>query len=277
MKKRYIVMIGLICILLPITLERLITEDKILFIDLETQFTISEWFSFWGSYIGAIGTIFLGGIAYHQNHSLAKANESLNSIQESYFDSISKPTFRLGKSIYTTYEAQNDLKDIIKDSVDSMYPVVLKDYENSYSKDNCWYTRIQFPIISQSDIPLMDFRVEKLKWTINGNLIEFSDVNCDSFCKLPHYGDENMCSICIIYPDMYHKNKGFGEIGKAIQQYIEASAEKDLSEKRSQMIIEISVRNQLGKIRSFCLELNLFWSQKHLLEISRYFINLDDI
>ncbi len=273
MKIIKLLLIIILLIIFPTLLEGILKWDSFFFIDIDTDFKIVDWFTFWGSYLGAIGTIILGYIAYKQNITLAEANKELDNIQKVYFDSITRPVIKIGKVSHFKYEKKRDVGSYFEDNIDTMYPVVFKKFRNNYENDVCWFLRFQLPIISTSDIPLIDFKISDFKWKINDKTYEFMNITDDVFCKLPYDGELNLCTLCLIYPDMRSSDIEFQEAGRDIQLYIESSRES----RESRATFDITVRNQLDKSRQFFIELDLYWETKFQVHIKRYFIKPYDI
>lgn len=57
----------LVVIILPFVIEKIILSEAIFPFNVSVTFPKDVWFGFMGSYLGAIGTIVLGYIAFYQN------------------------------------------------------------------------------------------------------------------------------------------------------------------------------------------------------------------
>ena len=83
-------------IILPFVIEKIILCETIFPFNLSTTFSQDVWFSFMGSYLGAIGTIVLGYIAFYQN----KKYKELSDESERHF-----------------FELQEEIKELTRKSV----------------------------------------------------------------------------------------------------------------------------------------------------------------
>ena len=86
----------LVVIILPFVIEKIILSEAIFPFNVSVTFPKDVWFGFMGSYLGAIGTIVLGYIAFYQN----KKYKELSDQSEKRF-----------------WELQEEIKELTKKSV----------------------------------------------------------------------------------------------------------------------------------------------------------------
>jgi len=259
-------------IIFPIFLEKIIFRESFLGISFETKFTLKDWFSFWGSYIGAVGTIILGYIALRQNKALSLANNDLNTIQKEYFDNITMPSIRFQDTIRFKYSKMEQVDKNFEDNINTKYPIVFKEYKGDFMEEVCWHTNMSFYISSLSDIPLTDFKVEEFIWTLEGKEYLFEAVMSDRYCKLPFLREYNVCSLNVIYPDLTNKKEILRECGERIQFYVELSMGHSDVSKLSRIRMKIAVRNQMIKERYFQVELDIEKVDRFEFRINKYFL-----
>lgn len=273
----YAILIVLFIILFPIYIEKIIRSKSVLGVSFNTGFSPNDWFSFWSSYIGAVGTITLGYIALRQNKALSKANDDLNNIQKEYFDNITLPSIRIGNTVIFEYLKTDNYEKYLKDSIDSQYPVVYKLFQETFKNEPCWHTNMSIQLLSISDIPLVDFNVEEFYWIIEDTEYQFVQLKTETYCKLPFAQDFNMCCLNIIYPDLSNKNPILSECGRHIQFHVELSMAHKLVSNFSRIKMRLKVRNQLNKIRIFQLEIDLEKVDQFIFKVKKYFIKPLDI
>lgn len=80
-EKRLLILVSLFFILFPIILNAIITHKWYLKFPINSDIDPTDWFAFAGSYIGALGTVVCGWVAYRQNHMMAKQQKILDEQQ----------------------------------------------------------------------------------------------------------------------------------------------------------------------------------------------------
>ncbi len=268
----FVILVTVFIIIFPILLEKVILKKSFLGICFKTKFTVKDWFSFWGSYVGAVGTIVLGYIALRQNKALSLANDALNIIQKEYLDNITMPSIRFQNTIKFEYSEMEQVNKNFQNNINTKYPIVFKEYKDDFIEEVCWHTNMSFYISSLSHIPLTDFKVEEFIWTLEGKKYLFEPVMSDRYCKLPFFREYNVCSLNVIYPDLTNKKAVLRECGERIQFYVELSMSNPGVSKLSTIRMKIAVRNQMIKERHFEVELDIEKIDQFEFRINKYFL-----
>lgn len=255
----------------PFIIEWIIRNETIFPFNLPIYFSKETWFSFLGSYLGAIGTIVLGIIALKQNKSLSDANSKLSKMQEEYINNLLSPILRMGDSISFEYALpMKDLEKNIQDSIDTKFPIVYDKIADQYKTIVCWHTTMKLLIENCSEIPLTYFKVNSFDWEINGNKHSFRCDLINNMSRTTLIQKYNTFNICIVYPDMANPIGSLAKCGEDIQLLIEPPVSE--TDKGSKINFEIEVMNQANHKRTFILEIKFYKIERFVMQISEYMI-----
>lgn len=260
-----------IVMVLPLLIEWVIKQPRMLGISIHSIFNMETWFTFWPSYLGAIGTVALGCVALRQNETLSKANDELTNIQKDFFGSLTYPIIRFGELIDFSYSKIEDLEKNIKDTVDTKYPIVYEKFIEKYKIETCWHVRFSLPIENCSDIPLTCFKVCNFKWTINDKIFKFNNVLNNDMSKMPYKEKYNICNINIVYPDLENTDSCLSKCGSYIQFNIESN---DTHKNFINSIIDFDliIKNQAEKQKIFKVNMKLHKIERFRMHIDEYLI-----
>ena len=245
-KKIIIISISILfVIILPLVIEQIIKQDKIWFVKIRTMFSKEMWFVFWGSYLGALGTIFLGTIALIQNNRLSKANEDLRKMQKDYFETLTMPNITFTTAI-SNYMTEGYLKEkcYVEKMPSSSFPLILK---HSQYDDKNYINKIFMRLIlyyeNVSTVPIKKFKVKSIKWTIFNNLFEFINLH-DEYRNSNNSINGSLLSLVLIVPK---------DTNEEYLNYQDASLNPN--DINSMMDIDFCLMNQFGKQKEYSMEL----------------------
>lgn len=159
-------------------IEMIITNKYLGFEFLHTEFTNSEWFSFTASYLGAIGSVFIGSIALYQNKKYKEESDKFNKKISEYNNKISSLNQQRTNEMYDYQKKMDELillAEIFPQSVTYAYQgkftmnlensVVYKFYDNQLKNSERLYI---FEFIMSRN-PIIDFHIYKIIITYKYN------------------------------------------------------------------------------------------------------------
>jgi len=251
-KKKIIVMlIIVIMVIVPFIVDSLVYKKELFGFYIEVNSNQNEWFSFWGSYIGAIAAVILGVIALYQNHVLASANSELNRIQEKYFSMLSSPIISFAKIINSKYD-NSYCEDDSEKSKTASY-VLLND-DDVVKETVRWNHAFEIYIINESNIPLEGFNVDYAEIKVNYCTYRFEGLDYEEkISRLIRIDDKYKLNLVIAYPRVV---SGVSEKFNDIEQLFETGSESEKI-RYSQLTIKFKIINQLGYVNSYHVKFNL--------------------
>lgn len=169
-KHRKALALVVIVVFLPVIIDRLLTHGcyRVLFqVGLLRKASVmdeGEWFSFLGSYLGAIGTIVIGMIAYRQSQRLGKLQDQMNQMQKEITNFQIHPIISVKK---TEIQIKNEpgMPLTAKKEIENYYFSI---YGKQWSGSGIRYIVIRIPFEDKGIIPTVRYKIMNLTWEIVG-------------------------------------------------------------------------------------------------------------
>lgn len=192
-------------IILPFIIEQIILYETIFPFNFAITFSREIWFGFVASYIGAIGTVALGGLALWQNKrykklsdtSSEKMAEALETIKETIWrNNIPILVFEPKKIIQVNFKKPvNTLEHFWKNSIadGNLYLKFIDSKKHEKSKDLQLTKTYSFQLANLSDFPIQQISPVKLTIRDNKNFPRRFEVTADG---IQGYVDGNSSINC---------------------------------------------------------------------------------
>lgn len=125
----------------------------------------SDWFSFLGSYLGAIGTIVIGMIAYQQSQRLGELQEQVNQMQKEITKFQMHPIIAVKKT-KIKIRINSNQPITIQDEIEDHYFSV---YGKTLGHSGIRYIMIRISFEDKGIIPTIQCVIRQLTWEVAGH------------------------------------------------------------------------------------------------------------
>ena len=241
-----------ILIVIPLALDRFFAHELYMIwfgslVKVESPMEVGEWFGFLGSYLGVVGTIIIGIIAYWQANTINQQSKYLNDlqvkigeIQQEINDFQTHPIIRI-KDIKIHAEYDSDMAITIQDNLKDCYYTI---YGEEWTGDGKHFVLVTISFEDKGIIPTVQCVLNEFEWTIGGNI--YSIKLNKSKSKVDTYNDE--INILIEDNDILIDSKAFfQDIDLHEHNKNNGSAEHE----KSNLALNITFINQKGKQQTY--------------------------
>lgn len=183
-RKKYVglnITIIAILILIPIILDRFFTYEMYTIwesrIKRESVMNVGEWFGFLGSYFGAVGTIFIGIVAYMQTDIINKQSQHMSTLQVQIGELQKEinvlqlhPIIRI-KDTKITVRDNLSQQRLIAGEIEDLHFAI---YGEHWDSDGIRYIMITINFEDCGLIPTVQCELSNIKWNIAGKIYDIS-------------------------------------------------------------------------------------------------------
>ena len=149
--------------------------------DVLSPMTVQEWFSFLGSYAGAVGTIIVGIVAYVQSNTIRAQDKALQELEQQVFEMQKavnsfqlNPVIWVEKASIRVRKSPNlREKEKIEKELRQLYFSQFGE-EREFEINKCRYVEICGLLKNTGIVPVFQSKINNISWKIGKNLYEFS-------------------------------------------------------------------------------------------------------
>lgn len=178
--KKYLIITVIMLTLLPIVIDRFFAHEGYMvwcrWMKIESPMKVGEWFGFLGSYLGVIGTIMIGIVAYWQTHIINKQSEGLSDLQKQMAEMQKEisdfqihPIIHIKEILLQVENGSNNQLSALQEIDDFYFTIYGIRREREISQPSgTKYILVTISFEDKGIIPTVQCEIPGLKWTIAG-------------------------------------------------------------------------------------------------------------
>lgn len=178
--KKYLIITVIMLTLLPIVIDRFFAHEGYMvwcrWMKIESPMKVGEWFGFLGSYLGVIGTIMIGIVAYWQTHIINKQSEGLSDLQKQMAEMQKEisdfqihPIIHIKEILLQVENGSNNQLSTLQEIDDFYFTIYGIRREREISQPSgTKYILVTISFEDKGIIPTVQCEIPGLKWTIAG-------------------------------------------------------------------------------------------------------------
>lgn len=171
-----VVIVLIVLIGIPLIIDRFLAHEVYLVwcrrFDVESPMKVGEWFGFLGSYLGVVGTIIVGIVAYRQAYTINEQNENYNRLQEKIAEMQKEITdFQLHPIIYIRDTSIKFAWDVtkqlsIQQEIEDYYFCI---YGKQSTGSKNQYILLNISFDDKGIMPTVQYEIMDFEWKIADN------------------------------------------------------------------------------------------------------------